>query len=154
MIPDTISSSGMFIIAAGLFLLSLLNEKSSIINIVLYLAIIGLGVGMFQTPNNCAIMNSVSQEQKRHRFFDACNDEKSRNGFWSIFIRQSFQLQGNLFDKIIYPKEFKRRRIKYTGLYRSNEIYLCYRCTISRFCSYYIPDKRLFQTRHGRYFLN
>ena len=58
-----LSSSGMFIIATGLFLLSLLNEKSSIINIVLYLAIIGLGVGMFQTPNNCAIMNSVPKNR-------------------------------------------------------------------------------------------
>ncbi|MHB1252964.1 MAG: MFS transporter [Candidatus Humimicrobiaceae bacterium] len=58
-----ISSSGMVLIATGLYLLGLLNEKSSIVYIILYLAIIGLGVGMFQTPNNCAIMGSVSQSR-------------------------------------------------------------------------------------------
>jgi EmrB/QacA subfamily drug resistance transporter len=55
-----ISSSGMVLITAGLFLLGLLNENSNIGYIILYLAITGLGIGMFQTPNNYAIMSSVA----------------------------------------------------------------------------------------------
>lgn len=57
------SSAGMVLIATGLFLLGLLNENSNIAYIILYLAIIGLGIGMFQTPNNCAIMSSVSHNR-------------------------------------------------------------------------------------------
>jgi EmrB/QacA subfamily drug resistance transporter len=54
-----ISSAGMILITAGLFLSGLLNEKSTIFNIIFYMAIIGLGIGMFQTPNNYTIMCSV-----------------------------------------------------------------------------------------------
>jgi EmrB/QacA subfamily drug resistance transporter len=55
-----ISSAGMVLIASGLFLLGLLNESSSVAYIILFLAITGLGIGMFQTPNNYAIMSSVA----------------------------------------------------------------------------------------------
>ncbi|MCX6347041.1 MAG: MFS transporter [Actinobacteria bacterium] len=58
-----ICSSGMILITTGLFLLGFLNENSNIASIILYLAIIGLGIGMFQTPNNYAIMCSVSQNR-------------------------------------------------------------------------------------------
>ena len=58
-----ICSSGMILITIGLFLLGFLNENSNIASIILYLAIIGLGIGMFQTPNNYAIMCSVSQNK-------------------------------------------------------------------------------------------
>jgi MFS family permease len=54
-----LSSAGMALITAGLFIAGFLNEKSSFLNIIIFLALTGLGIGMFQTPNNYAIMSSV-----------------------------------------------------------------------------------------------
>ncbi|MBM3708264.1 MAG: MFS transporter [Actinobacteria bacterium] len=59
-----ISSAGMFLASAGLFLLSTLNENTKIYIMVIYLAVVGLGIGFFQTPNNSAIMGSVSQNRR------------------------------------------------------------------------------------------
>jgi len=54
------TACGMFIAALGLILLSGLNESSGSFDVAWRLVIIGFGVGMFQSPNNSAIMGSVS----------------------------------------------------------------------------------------------
>ena len=59
-----ISSAGMAFTAAGLFLLSTLKADTDIALIILYLAVIGFGVGLFQTPNNSAIMGAVPLQNK------------------------------------------------------------------------------------------
>jgi len=59
-----ISSAGMLLISVGLFLLSTLNQNSSIITIILYAALVGFGIAMFQTPNNSAIMGSVPPDRR------------------------------------------------------------------------------------------
>jgi len=50
---------GMCIAASGLFFLSGLNASDSVWDVVWRLAIVGVGVGMFQSPNNSEIMGSV-----------------------------------------------------------------------------------------------
>ncbi|MEZ4357795.1 MAG: MFS transporter [Eubacteriales bacterium] len=54
-----ISSAGVGIMAIGLFLLSYLNVSTPIWYIIMCMIITGIGFGMFQTPNNSAIMNHV-----------------------------------------------------------------------------------------------
>lgn len=54
-----ISSLGMGLISLGIFLLSRLGFDSSNIYIITALSITGLGSGLFQTPNNSAIMGCV-----------------------------------------------------------------------------------------------
>jgi EmrB/QacA subfamily drug resistance transporter len=54
-----ISSAGMLFSSAGLFLISTLKANTNIALMVFYYAIIGFGIGFFQTPNNSAIMGSV-----------------------------------------------------------------------------------------------
>ncbi len=54
-----ISSMGMGFISFGIFLLSRLSFDSPNSYIILSLIITGLGSGLFQTPNNSAIMGSV-----------------------------------------------------------------------------------------------
>jgi len=54
-----LSSLGMTITAFGLWQLSNLTIDSSILQIILGMMTIGLGSGMFQTPNNSAVMGSV-----------------------------------------------------------------------------------------------
>ena len=50
---------GMFLCAVGLFMMSGLETTSNVSDIVWRLVICGVGGGMFQSPNNSAIMGSV-----------------------------------------------------------------------------------------------
>jgi EmrB/QacA subfamily drug resistance transporter len=60
--PRILSSAGMAIIVGGLILLSFLTEQSSITYLVVVLAIVGFGFGMFSSPNTNAIMGSVDRK--------------------------------------------------------------------------------------------
>ncbi len=59
-----ISSLGMVITTLGLWLLSGLHINSSTSTIVFTLIIVGIGSGMFQTPNNSAVMGSVPANRR------------------------------------------------------------------------------------------
>ncbi|WP_366922904.1 MFS transporter [Metallumcola ferriviriculae] len=54
-----VSSLGLAINALALWLLANLDPSSSIISITLALAVMGLGSGLFQTPNNSAVLGTV-----------------------------------------------------------------------------------------------
>ncbi len=58
-----LSSSGMFIITIGLFLFSRITPTTSYPLIILALALTGIGTGLFQSPNNNAIMSSVPKNR-------------------------------------------------------------------------------------------
>ena len=58
------SSAGMGIVAIGMFLLSRLSPTTSNAYIIISMAVTGIGVGLFQTPNNSAIMGSVPPEHR------------------------------------------------------------------------------------------
>jgi EmrB/QacA subfamily drug resistance transporter len=60
----TLCSIGMTVMAAGLFLLSFAGINTPIYYLIIAMIIIGIGYGMFQTPNNSAIMGSVSSENR------------------------------------------------------------------------------------------
>jgi EmrB/QacA subfamily drug resistance transporter len=59
-----ISSAGMGIMAVGLFMMSFFAVNTSLIYIIIAMVIAGLGVGMFQTPNNSAILGNVPQKYR------------------------------------------------------------------------------------------
>ena len=59
-----ISSLGMAIVAVGLWLLSRLQVDSSALTIVSILILNGIGSGMFQTPNNSAVMGAVPPNRR------------------------------------------------------------------------------------------
>jgi EmrB/QacA subfamily drug resistance transporter len=50
---------GMCIAATGLFLFSHLQQSAHAFEIMWRLAVVGLGIGMFQSPNNSTVMGSV-----------------------------------------------------------------------------------------------
>lgn len=54
-----ISSIGALILACGLYMLSFLKADTSNVYIIISMLVCGAGFGMFQTPNNSAIMGSV-----------------------------------------------------------------------------------------------
>lgn len=58
-----ISAAGMGVMALGMWLLSNLKADSVEISLVMGMVIVGLGIGLFQTPNNNAIMGSVPKSK-------------------------------------------------------------------------------------------
>ncbi|MHB1419858.1 MAG: MFS transporter [Bacillota bacterium] len=61
--PIALTTGGMAINALGLVLLSFLGPSASFIQVSFYLALLGIGAGMFQSPNNSSIMGSVPQQK-------------------------------------------------------------------------------------------
>jgi EmrB/QacA subfamily drug resistance transporter len=55
---------GMFLLAAGLFLLSGLGADATPMQVVLAMGAAGLGVGTFISPNNSALMGSAPRERQ------------------------------------------------------------------------------------------
>lgn len=59
-----ISSAGALVMAVGLFLLGLMNETTPVLFILVSMAVTGFGFGIFQTPNNSAVMGSVPVQNR------------------------------------------------------------------------------------------
>ena len=60
--PRILSSVGMAVIVGGLVMLTLLTANTHITYLVVNLAIVGFGFGMFSSPNTNAIMGSVDKK--------------------------------------------------------------------------------------------
>lgn len=60
--PGLVASGGLALSAASLFCLSLLSETTTVATILALLVILGVGVGLFSSPNTTAIMGSVEKQ--------------------------------------------------------------------------------------------
>jgi len=60
--PRIIASTGMAITAVGLFLLTFLHADTALWMIVANLMLLGLGFGLFSSPNTNAVMSSVEKK--------------------------------------------------------------------------------------------
>lgn len=58
-----LSTLGMVCVTVGLFLFSELNGASSGLDVILRLVVVGVGFGLFSSPNTSAVMGSVRQEK-------------------------------------------------------------------------------------------
>lgn len=61
--PGKIASVGMALTALGLFGLLLVDTTTSLVMLILILAILGAGLGLFSSPNTNAIMGSVDRKK-------------------------------------------------------------------------------------------
>jgi multidrug resistance protein len=59
--PGVIASTGMGITAIGLILLCFITDSTPMIFIILLLVLMGVGFGLFSSPNSYAIMSSVEK---------------------------------------------------------------------------------------------
>lgn len=59
-----LSSAGLATSAFGLWLLTALDTNTSIFDIIWRLVITGIGIGLFQSPNNSAVMGAVPPERR------------------------------------------------------------------------------------------
>lgn len=57
-----ISTLGLFILALGFISVSTLSENTTLIGYLLRFVPVGIGIGLFQSPNNSAVMGSVPHE--------------------------------------------------------------------------------------------
>jgi len=57
-----IATSGMALVTAGLFTFTFISSDTQIINIIIGLAVLGLGFGLFSSPNTNVIMGSVERK--------------------------------------------------------------------------------------------
>lgn len=60
---EIITLFGLVITSLGLFLMSVLNEQSSIFSMVIFTAVMSIGNGLFQSPNNSLVMSTVSRDK-------------------------------------------------------------------------------------------
>lgn len=61
--PVILTTLGLSITAAGLAVMSYINPRTSIYQIAVIQAALGLGSGLFQSPNNNSVISSVSREK-------------------------------------------------------------------------------------------
>ena len=61
--PRIVATAGMAITGTGLFLFSFVTQETSLISIVVNLAVIGIGFALFASPNSNAIMSTVQRRQ-------------------------------------------------------------------------------------------
>lgn len=54
---------GLLLISLGLFLMSTLTEQSSLMTMVVFIVVLSVGMGLFQSPNNSLIMSTVGRHQ-------------------------------------------------------------------------------------------
>lgn len=59
-----LATLGMVILSAGLFLLSRLGPETPLEAVALYLGVAGLGIGIFVSPNNSALMGSAPRARQ------------------------------------------------------------------------------------------
>lgn len=60
---EVLTLIGLSLTSVGLFLISSLTEKSSVIMLLTYIVIMTIGNGMFQSPNNSLVMSTVSKDK-------------------------------------------------------------------------------------------
>ncbi|MFA6851379.1 MAG: MFS transporter, partial [Selenomonadaceae bacterium] len=61
--PRPLTIAGMAVTTIAMILLATLSQRSSTLEVVVLLAVLGSGLAIFQSPNNVRVMGSVSQNQ-------------------------------------------------------------------------------------------
>jgi EmrB/QacA subfamily drug resistance transporter len=61
--PRIVASVGMGVTVVGLLLLSFLGQATSLAFVVISLAVLGVGFGLFSSPNTNAVMSAVDRKQ-------------------------------------------------------------------------------------------
>jgi EmrB/QacA subfamily drug resistance transporter len=54
---------GLIITSLGLFLMSSLNEQSTVVSMIFFIGVMSVGNGLFQSPNNSLIMSTVPKDK-------------------------------------------------------------------------------------------
>ncbi|MBO8137675.1 MAG: MFS transporter [Desulfotomaculum sp.] len=102
-----LSSLGLAVVSISMLLISSVNAGTSLVILALYLALLGLGIGLFQSPNNSAIMGSVP----KHRLGTASGTLASMRNIGMVV---GVALSGAIFNSRlpVYLNELKMTGLK------------------------------------------
>ena len=62
-LPERLCSLGLIVNAAAFFFLSFLSAETTSVTVILWLSVLGFGMGLFQTPNNNLLMSSLPRQR-------------------------------------------------------------------------------------------
>lgn len=62
-LPERLCSLGLIISAVAFFCLSFVSLETTSLGVILWLSVLGLGMGLFQTPNNNLLMSSLPRQR-------------------------------------------------------------------------------------------
>ena len=62
-LPERLCSLGLMVNAVAFFFLSFLSEEATPVTVILWLGVLGFGMGLFQTPNNNLLMSSLPRQR-------------------------------------------------------------------------------------------
>jgi len=60
---EVLTFIGLILISVGLFFMNTLNENSTVFTMLSFIAIMSIGMGLFQSPNNSLVMSTVSKDK-------------------------------------------------------------------------------------------
>ena len=60
---EVLTFIGLVLISLGLILMSILNVDSTVLTMIIFIAIMSIGMGLFQSPNNSLIMSTVPRDK-------------------------------------------------------------------------------------------
>lgn len=60
---EVLTFIGLVLISLGLILMSILNVDSTLLSMIIFIAIMSVGMGLFQSPNNSLIMSTVPRDK-------------------------------------------------------------------------------------------
>jgi EmrB/QacA subfamily drug resistance transporter len=62
-LPERLCSLGLIINGVAFFFLSFLSAESTSVTVIVWLTVLGFGMGLFQTPNNNLLMSSLPRQR-------------------------------------------------------------------------------------------
>ena len=62
-LPERLCSLGLIINAVAFLSLSFLSAETTAFTVILWLSVLGFGMGLFQTPNNNLLMSSLPRQR-------------------------------------------------------------------------------------------
>jgi predicted MFS family arabinose efflux permease len=62
-LPERLCGLGLIVNAAAFFFLSFLSAETTSVTVILWLSVLGFGMGLFQTPNNNLLMSSLPRQR-------------------------------------------------------------------------------------------
>jgi EmrB/QacA subfamily drug resistance transporter len=60
---EVLTFIGLMLVSLGLFLMSTFNVDSSFLTMIIFIAVMSMGMGLFQPPNNSLIMSTVPKDK-------------------------------------------------------------------------------------------
>jgi MFS family permease len=62
-LPEWLCSAGLAVTGVAFVCLSFLSPGSTVVEVALWLALLGVGMGLFQTPNNNLLMSALPRQR-------------------------------------------------------------------------------------------